>query len=92
MFTNVIITRLRAVEPRILVAERQRGFVAMVAVGNQQLLVGHPCLQSLQARRVGDAPQPVRRAVLVRDRGHGHTLRCLVQQRVHRGSPGPDTA
>ena len=81
MLTNVIITRSAPGSFGFSLAERQRGLVAMVAVGDQQLLVRH---QLLHARRVRDLPDAVDRAVLVGDLGDGSGLRGLVEQRVDR--------
>ena len=46
-----------------------RGLVAVVAVGDQQLGAGQRRAHRLRRRRVGDAPQAVRGAVLVGDLG-----------------------
>ena len=53
----------------------------MMPVGDQQLLVGH---QLLHARRIGDLPDAVPRAVFVRDLRDRRGLRRLVEQRVDR--------
>ena len=47
------------------VAIGQGGLVAMVAVGNDQFLVGHLRLHRLYDGGVGDFPQPVQHIVLV---------------------------
>ena len=57
---------VRAGQPRVLLAERQRRFIAVMAVGDQQLLVAH---QLLDAAGAGDLPHPVHRAVLVHHLG-----------------------
>ena len=79
MLTKVIITRSAPGSAGILVAEGQRGLVAVVAVGDQQLLVRH---QLLDARRVGDLPEAVHGAVLVGDLGQRRGCGRLVEQRV----------
>jgi len=73
-----------AIRPRqagILVAECQRGFVAVMPVGDQQFLVRH---QLPNARGVGHPPHAMDRAILVRDVGNRRQRRRLIQQRVDR--------
>ncbi len=54
----------------------------MVAVGDNQLLVGHGGYQQADGRRVADLPQPVQHAVLVGDLGLGRTG-ALVENLLH---------
>jgi hypothetical protein len=57
---------VRAGDAGIFVAKRDGGLIAMVAVGNQQLLIAHERLDLLAAR---DAPHAMDYAVLVGDLG-----------------------
>ena len=56
---------------RVFLGVIQRGLVAVVAVGDDQLLVGHGRGQQVDGRRIADLPQPVQHAVLVGDLGVG---------------------
>ena len=51
----------------------QRGFIAMVAIGDDQLLVGHGRGQQVDDIRIADLPQPVQRAIVVGSLGVGRT-------------------
>ena len=49
----------------------QRSLVAVVAIGDDQLLVGHGRGEQADGRRVADPPEPVQHTVLVGDFGFG---------------------
>ena len=72
---------VRARQAGILVAERQRGFVAVVAIGDEQLLIAH---EPLDLSGVRAFPNAVDGAVLVFDFGQRRGAGRLVEQRVHR--------
>ena len=72
---------IRARQTGVLVAERQRGFVAVMPVGDQQFLVRHQLLDDA-AHGIGHPPHAVDRAVLVRDLRYRRQRRRLIQQRV----------
>ena len=64
---------------RVVAPEGHGGFVAVVAVGDEQLLVGH---QLLDLRGGGDLPHAVDGAVLVGDFGDGRRGGGLIEQGV----------
>ena len=60
----------------------QRGFVAVVAVGDDELLVGHGRGEQADGRRIADAPDAVQHAVFVGDFGVGGAA-AVVENLLH---------
>jgi len=63
----------------------QSRLVAVVAIGDDQFLVGHGSRQHTDDRRIADAPQPVQHAVLVGDFGIGGAA-AIVENLLHAAS------
>ena len=64
------------------VAIIQRGLVAMMAVGDHQLLVGHGLLNSLSESGIGDGPQAVRDAKFVASARSERRVRAICSSQV----------
>ena len=69
----------------------QRRLIAVVAVGDDQLLVGHRRGQQADGRRVIHAPKPMQHSVLVRHFGFCRTG-ALVQNLLRAALQGRSTA
>ncbi len=69
----------------------QRRLVAMMAVGDDELLVRHGRSQQPDDRRIADAPDAMQHAVFVRNFGVGGTG-AVEQDLLDAGRPDPNTA
>jgi len=81
----VTLEEVRAAAENLQRAYRERGFVTVVPVGNQQLLVRHQRLNAAGAAS-GDLPHAVNHAVFVGDLGKRRRRGRGIEQRIHRGN------
>ncbi len=73
---------VRARKVRVLTVEGQRRLVAVMAVGDEQLLRAHQLLEARDPRRVGYLPQPVLGLVLVGDARQRLGARGVLQDAI----------